>query len=147
MDKISGVLPHSKRLQIADKSDFKTNRNVPAGPESAPVKAIPSRVMPSSIESSVKAHREMNSWRTRDLAQARLVDNMAADFFIDNVKKPDEVVVTEIPAVEAAPQIDASNFGPTEEQSAQIIEEIGFEEQELPGARLYPKGSFVDYMA
>ncbi len=142
MEKISGIIPKAGRLGIKNNIDG-PQRRTEAG-------AVPSKPMPSSIEASVRAHRERRDWRQKDLAHARMADGIATDFFVRNQIKPDQLSVSEIPMddpLDPAPKvIGSTKIEPSLEQREAIIEDVGFTEEDLQTG-LYPKGSFIDYSA
>ncbi|MES2964875.1 MAG: hypothetical protein V4760_13370 [Bdellovibrionota bacterium] len=168
MQKISGILASSPRLQSVDMKDAAPVRpgtplfGRPEGVSSLRAAAVPQMEVPTTAQRSVGIQMDQMDWRSRDQHKAAIVQEMSNRFFMKNDKPvvQQEVDVTNgagayaggmpvgLVAVESRPTgfksddltVPRSSVRP--DMTFDDVEDETTELQQPEG--LYPKGSFID---
>lgn len=170
MDKISGIIPSSPRLQAVDLKDSAPVRpgtptfGRPEGVSSLKVAAIPTFDVPTTAQRGMGAHQELMDWRSKDQRHAQMAAELSNRFFMKpdrtaQAQQQQQVDVTNgagayaglpvgLVAVESRPTgfktDELSAPRSTIRPPAPIVDEQDETTELQQPEGLFPKGSFLD---
>lgn len=171
MDKISGILGSSPRLQAVDLKDSPVRPGTPSfgrpeGSSALKVASMPAFEVPTTAQRGVGAHQELMDWRSKDQRSAAMAAELSNRFFMKPTPVQEQTVdvtngagayASTLPigfnAVESRPTgfkgDDLMAPRSTVRPPAPIIDDEDdgdtMELQQPEG--LFPKGSFIDRTA
>lgn len=165
MDKISGIIPSSPRLQSVDLKDAAPVR--PGTPSFGRPEGVSSLNKPPMISTAPETarrgaaiHEQRMDWRSEDARKANMAAEMSNSFFMKNDKKAEPVrdiepvrliPVDQMPAMSTPAGFKTDSVGSLKAAITPISSfDDGFdsEPQQLEQPEgLYPKGSFINRTA
>ena len=159
MEKISGIVPASRRVTSVNLKDSQTMR--PGAPNfGAPVgkAAINGGNAPTTAEKAVAAHNALMSRRSGDSHHPQLIKDMTDKFFMRNASGPGEVVddvdlnfTMDIGSTAAPPEINPLDVPETSLQVQSVEPEMATTESDwliaessVEDSDYVPPGSYLD---
>lgn len=143
MEKLSGILAGSPRVTAADMKEANPVRSGAPSFGRSEVGVRSERMDVDGMKQSSEVQKEMSDWKSKDFKHAAIAKDMSDKFFA-KPKKEDSTRVDDGSAnheveINYKPMLEDRNLSSSYESSPET------NMQQPPG--LYPKGSFVNYVA